>query len=119
MSLFWKHLLGVRKLVVILAILLCQTLLYQIQREKYFKQITTLNLSLEFIQEKGFTNVVLPQLFLQQMFNPMFRVMEALGDLNWRLAVMEEMNDLRKNNTWSVIDLPKNKKTVGCKGCSQ
>ncbi|KAL3845297.1 hypothetical protein ACJIZ3_002700 [Penstemon smallii] len=120
MSLFWKHLLGVRKLVVIVAILLCQTLLYQIQREKYFKQITTLNLSLEFIQEKGFTNVVLPQLFLQQMFNPMFRVMvltlkEALDDLNWRLAMMEEMNALRKNNTWSVIDLPKNKKTVGSK----
>lgn len=28
---------------------------------------------------------------------------------------MEEMNALKKNNTWSVIDLPIDKRTVGCK----
>jgi hypothetical protein len=27
-------------------------------------------------------------------------VQEALGDPNWKLAVKEEMDALRKNNTW-------------------
>ncbi|GAU39772.1 hypothetical protein TSUD_220160 [Trifolium subterraneum] len=43
-------------------------------------------------------------------------VQEALGDPNWKLAVKEEMDALRKNNTWSITDLlPKGKKAVGCK----
>ncbi|XP_020577275.1 uncharacterized protein LOC110022585 [Phalaenopsis equestris] len=42
-------------------------------------------------------------------------VQEALGEPSWRLAVMEEINALKRNNTWTVIDLPKDKKTVGCK----
>ena len=42
-------------------------------------------------------------------------VQEALDDPNWRLTVMEEMNTLRKNNTWSITDLPQDKKTVGSK----
>ncbi|MCH80620.1 cysteine-rich RLK (receptor-like protein kinase) 8 [Trifolium medium] len=43
-------------------------------------------------------------------------VQEALGDPNWKLAVKEEMDALRKNNTWSITDLPQEKKkAVGCK----
>lgn len=34
---------------------------------------------------------------------------ETLGDPNWKLAVMEEMNALKTNGTW----LSRDKKTVG------
>uniref|UniRef100_A0A2N9I543 Retrovirus-related Pol polyprotein from transposon RE1 n=1 Tax=Fagus sylvatica TaxID=28930 RepID=A0A2N9I543_FAGSY len=40
---------------------------------------------------------------------------EALDDPNWKLAVLEEMNALRKNGTWELVDLPRDKKIVGCK----
>jgi hypothetical protein len=42
-------------------------------------------------------------------------IQEALDDLNWKLAVLEEMNALRKNGTWELVDLPRDKKIVGCK----
>ena len=42
-------------------------------------------------------------------------IQEALDDPNWKLAVMEEMNALRRSGTWKIVDLPKDKKTVGCK----
>ncbi|KAL5777605.1 hypothetical protein ACOSP7_010531 [Xanthoceras sorbifolium] len=42
-------------------------------------------------------------------------VQEALNDPHWKLAVMEEMNALRRSGTWEIVDLPKEKKTVGCK----
>ncbi|XP_028067006.1 uncharacterized protein LOC114269855 [Camellia sinensis] len=41
-------------------------------------------------------------------------IQEALDDLNWKLAVMEEMNALKRNGTWEIVDLPKGKKIVGC-----
>ena len=42
-------------------------------------------------------------------------IQEALDDPNWKLAVLEEMNALRKNGTWELVDLPRDKKIVGCK----
>ncbi|KAH9650552.1 protein kinase domain-containing protein [Citrus sinensis] len=42
-------------------------------------------------------------------------VQEALDDPNWKLAVMEEMNALRRSGTWEIVDLPRDKKIVGCK----
>lgn len=33
----------------------------------------------------------------------------------WREALLEELRALEKNDTWEVIQLPKRKKTVGCK----
>lgn len=42
-------------------------------------------------------------------------IQEALDDPNWKLAVMEEINALRRSGTWEIVDLPKNKKVVGCK----
>ena len=42
-------------------------------------------------------------------------IQEALGHSKWRLVVQEEMNALLKNRTWDIIDLPKEKKTMGCK----
>ena len=39
---------------------------------------------------------------------------EALDDQSWKLAMMEEMNALKKKKgTWEIVDLPKDKRTVG------
>ena len=42
-------------------------------------------------------------------------IQEALNDSDWKSVVMEEMNALRRSGTWEVIDLPMDKKIVGCK----
>lgn len=42
-------------------------------------------------------------------------VQDALQVPEWKEAVLEEMRALEKNNTWKMVDLPKDKKTVGCK----
>lgn len=42
-------------------------------------------------------------------------IKEALDHPDWKLTVLEEMNALKKNGTWEIVDLPKEKKTVGCK----
>ena len=42
-------------------------------------------------------------------------IQEVLDDPNWKPTVMEEMNAPRHNGTWEIVDLPKDKKTVGCK----
>jgi hypothetical protein len=40
---------------------------------------------------------------------------EALTDPKWTQAVKGEMEALLKNETWTLVQLPKGKKTVGCK----
>lgn len=40
---------------------------------------------------------------------------EALSIPEWKVAVLEEMHALRQNNTWSLVELPQEKNTVGCK----
>ena len=42
-------------------------------------------------------------------------IQEALDHSDWKLAVLDEMKALQKNGTWEIVDLPKEKKTVGCK----
>lgn len=42
-------------------------------------------------------------------------VQEALQDPNWNAATMEEIKALEKNKTWIITDLPKGKRTIGCK----
>ena len=42
-------------------------------------------------------------------------IQEALDDPNWKVAVMEEMNDLKRSVTWELVDLPKEQRIVGCK----
>lgn len=42
-------------------------------------------------------------------------VQEALADPKWTQAIKEEMGALLKNQTWTLVPLPKGKKTVGCK----
>ncbi|GJU73869.1 ribonuclease H-like domain-containing protein, partial [Tanacetum coccineum] len=40
---------------------------------------------------------------------------EVAPDKNWVEAMNNEMEDLFKNNTWVLTDLPYNRKTIGCK----
>jgi hypothetical protein len=40
---------------------------------------------------------------------------DALNSPRWKAAMVEEMEALQKNSTWKLVELPKDKKTVGCK----
>lgn len=40
-------------------------------------------------------------------------IQEALNDPNWKLAFIEEMNALGKKVTYEIVDVSKDKKTVG------
>lgn len=40
---------------------------------------------------------------------------EAIMDSNWKEAMVEEMQALRKNDTWELVSLPAGNKPVGCK----
>jgi transposase InsO family protein len=40
---------------------------------------------------------------------------EALENPKWKSAMVDEMTALQKNSTWEMVELPKDKKTVGCK----
>jgi hypothetical protein len=40
---------------------------------------------------------------------------EALTNSKWTQAVKEELEALQKNGTWTLVPLPRGKKTVGCK----
>ncbi|XP_072062323.1 uncharacterized protein [Arachis hypogaea] len=39
----------------------------------------------------------------------------ALADPRWKAAINEEMESLKKNETWELVDCPPGKKTVGCR----
>jgi Reverse transcriptase (RNA-dependent DNA polymerase) len=43
------------------------------------------------------------------------RVEKTLKDEKWTEAMKAEMEALKKNHTWKLVELPKGKKTVGCK----
>lgn len=40
---------------------------------------------------------------------------EASSNLKWITVMDEELEALKKNRTWEIVELPKNKSTVGCK----
>lgn len=39
----------------------------------------------------------------------------ATSDVRWKQAMETEINALQLNQTWTLVDLPKGKKIVGCK----
>ena len=40
---------------------------------------------------------------------------DTLYNPKWKDAMVEEMKALQKNDTWELVELPKGKKTIGCK----
>ena len=40
---------------------------------------------------------------------------DAMKDPRWNAAMLEEMEALKKNKTWELVTLPKDKEPVGCK----
>ncbi|KAF5811547.1 putative RNA-directed DNA polymerase [Helianthus annuus] len=40
---------------------------------------------------------------------------EAVQDPNWINAMNDELHALHRNDTWEIVDKPKNRSTVGCK----
>ena len=42
-------------------------------------------------------------------------VEEAMQNKKWIKAMNEELNSIEKNNTWELVELPKNKKAIGVK----
>ena len=40
---------------------------------------------------------------------------EALGNEKWKQAMKVEMEALEKNGVWKIMELPKEKKVVGCR----
>jgi len=40
---------------------------------------------------------------------------EAIKDVKWREAMAKEIEALELNNTWSIVDLPPEKKPIHCK----
>ena len=40
---------------------------------------------------------------------------DTLDNPKWKVAMVEEMKALQKNDTWELVELPKVKKTIGCK----
>jgi hypothetical protein len=40
---------------------------------------------------------------------------DAIKDPKWKAAMIEEMNALKKNKTWELVELPSGKEAVGCK----
>lgn len=42
-------------------------------------------------------------------------IQEALTNLKWVQAIMEEIEALKNNNTWTLVPLPKEMNIVGCK----
>ncbi|KAL0399935.1 UNVERIFIED_CONTAM: Retrovirus-related Pol polyprotein from transposon TNT 1-94 [Sesamum radiatum] len=41
--------------------------------------------------------------------------LQAKGKKEWEQAMKDELTTLKKNNKWSIVDLPKGKKAIGCK----
>ncbi|MCH92850.1 retrovirus-related Pol polyprotein from transposon TNT 1-94, partial [Trifolium medium] len=42
-------------------------------------------------------------------------VKQALQDPNWYNAMKEEFDALQRNQTWSLVSLPPDRKSIGCK----
>ncbi|XP_076892200.1 uncharacterized protein LOC143543824 [Bidens hawaiensis] len=40
---------------------------------------------------------------------------EAMSDVNWVNAMNEEIEALNRNNTWNLVELPSNRKPIGCR----
>lgn len=44
-----------------------------------------------------------------------YTVEEALEATHWKQAMTDEFLALQRNNTWSLVSLPRSRKAIGCK----
>jgi hypothetical protein len=44
---------------------------------------------------------------------------QAKHDTHWVDAMNEEMEALNRNHTWDLVDFPKGRRTIGCKGSTK
>jgi hypothetical protein len=63
------------------------------------KGVTNRSLLVNFCEHYSFVSSIEP-----------FRVEEALQDLDWVLAMLEELNNFKRNEVWSLV--PRSKKNV-------
>lgn len=42
-------------------------------------------------------------------------VKQALKDTKWYAAMKDEFDALQRNNTWTLVPLPPNRQSIGCK----
>ena len=40
---------------------------------------------------------------------------DCAENAKWKMEMKEEMDSLEKNETWNLVELPKDRKVVGCK----
>ena len=69
------------------------------------------------MQTRSKSDIILPRLNpnLFLTYTEPMNVKQALLDPKWRAAMKEEFDALQKNNTWSLVPLPPNRKAIGCK----
>jgi hypothetical protein len=41
--------------------------------------------------------------------------MKSSNSDKWKEAMKDEMKELEKNATWDLVEIPRDKKTIGCK----
>lgn len=66
---------------------------------------------------KQFDDYVTYLTYIQEFIDPTF-LEEALQDKNeseWRKAMIKEINSLRENKTWILVDLPQDKRVISTK----
>ena len=62
-------------------------------------------------------SIPIPKVYVTNLSNIKIpkNIEEASMDERWKSAMDEEIYALEKNNTWKIVNVPINKKTVGCK----
>ena len=67
-----------------------------------------------------YTNFVSPILFTDDGEPSCFQEsIDCVNNSKWKMAMKEEMDSMEKNKTWELVELPKDRKTVGCKSALQ
>ena len=51
----------------------------------------------------------------KSLFVNLNNISSTLSDEKWREVIRIEMKVLKKNGTWEIVELPQNKRAVGCK----
>ena len=79
-------------------------------------QLTPRRSTMERNPPKRYTEFVSSVLFTDNGESSCFQeAIDCVDNAKWKMAMKEEMDSLEKNKTWELVELPKDRKTVGCK----